>query len=536
MESVKLYIYVALKHILDLDQKSVSDLEEDDGCSDDDDDDEDRFSERRRKRFQKRPNIDMKKRLTQLSSSEISKLDLLDLEGPKLIHGAKTLLMFYQIIGQLNWLGKPLYLSLLYKLIVLTAVVYNLMDRFLIKSYSLNILDGNYRNPIFLFISFLTILTVSLQGLVSFRANLLDLCPFFKILSTPKLCFVREEVQHIVGTKWLKHFLFFFVYHTLIISMIVSEDLAHFIDEFRILNFLADLYTVTYFTISMTGVSFLDLYVRSCFGHWLLALKNHIESRFTYLHKHQRRAMKLRNLVPSDRDNINSMDVLSISETITTFNTAYNRPLLTFDEIQKHLNKMDDHLEATRSVQIGSLVLLSLNAFLLNGALFLLSYHLLADQNNLYHGFLMLLLSFNCILIMFFCYSGDRWVFYALSSFTQTVEDEYFMQSYIRPSTKLTENNSAQQQYDQPEAAAVNLMNNREFSIEQLETQSHCQPTNHKMLLIKKKDVLFCHEFLHQFENHLATPWSNLTLKTHVHMLRTFVTLIAAQIIFDHEH
>lgn len=478
--------------------------------------------------------------------------ELIDFKGPKLITGCKSLLIFYQLIGQLNLIGRPLYLSIIFKLLVFTLMTYYFLTRFMFKFYKLNIVNENYRNPIFLLITFLAILVVSCQILINIKINLFDLCPLYKILTTEKLCFVNIKVQHVLGTKSFIFMLIFHVYHSLVINMLVSTSLENYVTEFSFPEFLLDLYVQLAFSFNIIGISYLDLYIRSAFGHWLLALKSHLEHRFTYLHKYQRKiSHDLRRRATPAYISTSSASSLNTNRSTEEERKSSSRLkriepfLISFDEIQRNLNNMDDHLEVLRSVQIPTLVMLALIAFLGNGSLFLISYHLLADQANTYHGFLFLINSVNYIIIIFFCYSGDRWLYYALSSFVQTVEDEYFMQNDLKQQTGSSAMMlSSQQQVDvadrnsqfssisgnNNQSVANNIINSSPADIsEQLQSQQ-------QMLMIRKKDVLFCHEFLHQFENHLATPWSEFTFKTHLHTLRTFVTLIAAQIIFDHEH
>lgn len=226
---------------------------------------------------------------------------------------------------------------------------------------------------------------------------------------------------------------------------------------------------------------------------------------------------------------------------------------VSLDEIQKQLNNMDDHLEVLRSMQSTSLVFVSLSAFFANGALILFIYTLLTSRKAYYHGTILTLTSINYILIVFLCYIGDRLAYYGLSAFVQTVEDEYFLQSDRSTSAALAtvpemtskqpldsqqqqdtgDNTSSTAAMESSTSVSNSNYNKRLARRDQLQLQLQQQQ---QKLLIKRKDVLFCREFLHQFENHLATPWTKLTVKTHLHIMGTFVTLIAAQIIFDHEH
>lgn len=591
---MKLHIFVALKHILTDYDLSVLNSEteisegEDDGLGKENlvfnsiDDRKTKQSQssssvNKRKLSPKTVRIgkNSKKINNRNSQNSIYGEDLLDFEGPKLIEGIKYWLYFYQITAQLNWIGKPLYVSMLYKVLILMLTAWNTTTRVVLKFYNLQIINENYRNPIFLFISCMGFMTLMGQIFITFRVNLFDLCPLYKILITPKLCFLKKEVLQVLGDRCLGSYILGLLFHTVLISMLASKDLTQFVNDFHIFSFLLDLYTNTIFIFMVVGLSHQDLYVRCAFGHWLLGLRSHLEHRFTHLHKYQRNKLRIMraqninlnneqqliNLINSDEEAINK----SFRDEFEGLDGNGNRNrknfprLITFDMIQRNLNNMDDHLEVLRSVQISSMVLLSLNAFLVNGSLFLVSYHLLADQNNFYHGFLFLLLSLECLVLIFLCYSGDRWVYYALSSFVQTVEDEYFMQSDIKNQPEIEQDNQfsigPDNTYNEIGGMRRNLsvksqVNNinseeipksglsaMELELEASKTVQSCRIYKaQQMLFIRKKDVLFCREFLHQFENHLATPWSKLTFITHLHMARTFVTLIAAQIIFDHEH
>lgn len=237
---------------------------------------------------------------------------------------------------------------------------------------------------------------------------------------------------------------------------------------------------------------------------------------------------------------------------------------VSLDEIQKQLNNMDDHLEVLRSMQAASLVFVSLSAFFANGALFLFIYTLLTSRKAYYHGTILTLTSINYILIVLFCYIGDRLAYYGLGAFVQTVEDEYFLQGESSPQVDCgpesgsnavkradesrtggnpldtSDNTSSTLAMESSTSVSNSNHNNNKRALSRRDLLHMQQQQQHQRqqqkLLINRKDVLFCREFLHQFENHLATPWTKLTVKTHLHIMGTFVTLIAAQIIFDHEH
>ena len=503
--------------------------------------------------------------------------EVLDMSGPKLIGGLRSWLILYQIIGQLNWLGKPLYLSIVYKALILALNAYILRERYIKRGFRLNLVDQNYRNPIFIFISLLAFLSCFCQLCVSIYTNLFKLCPMFKILTTPKLCFISEDLQHVVGSRTLRVILVFILYNTVIMSMLVSNDLNEFLNEFNVLTFVMDYFTSASVVYYLIGMSHLDFYIRGSFGCWLIALKGNLEYRFTHLSRHQRQArasnVASNRLARKQSRASSGWSTGGVADPLSSLTrrssaggaeSAYhqgvdlsqvvNNPMVTtaeqqlqmgatgfkyftLDEVQKNLNNMDDHLEVWRSVQTWSSVLISLNAFLSNGALLLLAYNLLANQRNYYHGLLLILVSANYTLVIFISYIGDSLIYYALASFVRTVEDEYFLQhgdeAAAWPAASRDGVNG-----DARDATAPSTTTSRQVVLAELEpgSASASLRQHQQLLLIKKKDVLFCREFLHQFENHLWTPWSKLTVKTHLHMLGTFVTLIAAQIIFDHEH
>jgi len=451
--------------------------------------------------------------------------NLLDFEGPKLINGCRNWLLLYQILGHINWIGRPFYVSAIFKLFVFILTSYVMVGRFLWKLVSLNIISGQYRNPIVVIITLLEFVVFAGQTYVVIRMNLLNLCPMFKILTTPKLCFLKTDILQTIGDKTLSSMLIFNIYHSTLNCLVVTRSVSEFVHNFYLPTFLLDLYANLVYIYFIIGMSQMDLYIRLAFGHWLMALKSHLELRFTNLHRHQKRVRRLR--FGSDMEDQSSADGDVSPDPVGEPHKEPQLRLITFDEIQRNLNNMDDHLEVLRSIQIGSIVFVTLSAFLGVGALILITYHLIANQSDYYHGLLFLLLSVNYIVFVFISYSGDRWIYYTLGSFVQTVEDEYFMQSEIKDPVSP---NGHPIQTNERELAPIGdgLLSPLLADLELQQAQ--------QTLLIKKKDVLFCREFLHQFENHLATPWSKLTFKSHLHMLRTFVTLTAAQIIFDHEH
>lgn len=349
----------------------------------------------------------------------------------------------------------------------------------------------------------------------------------YKILTTPKLCFVKKEVLCLIGTGSLLFELVFTIYNTLIMYMLSKPNYDQFIEDFQLPTFLSIMVSCLIIHLYMLGITFIDLYIRSAYGFWLLELKNYLGQRFTYLHQQECRSLRR-----SKRKLKRNGKVFKKDEKFPQSRPeSSDQHSVTLDEIQADLNHMDDHLEVLRSVQGTHLLLTSLNAFLGNGGLFLLSYHLLAVQHNFYHGLLCIALSVNFILFSFLSYFGDSWLYYALSSFVQTVEDEYFMQSEGIKGPECNRSTLDASEVQKLSSEAAKAVVKRDSSACSEEYQAR-----HKLLIIKKKDVLFCREFLHQFEDHLGTPWVKLSLTAHIHLIRTFVTLIAAQIIFDYEH
>lgn len=432
----------------------------------------------------------------------------LDLTGPPLITGVKYELWLHVFMGQLNWLNAPLYFSIILKVVILSFAWRRLMLGVFAKIFSMDLVtERDSKNPIFVFISFLAGLTVLVQIITNAYVNTFNLGNLFKILRTPKLCFIKSEVLHSIGNQTMGFVTFMVIYNGTLMSMIKMKNFDEFIANFDLVEYLIDTYCINVCIFNWIGVSLLDFYVRTSFGHWLLALRDHLEKQFAYLHHN-----------PQILDGSIQGETLSNSASIPM-------KLITLDEIQRSLNNMDDHLEVMRHILWFPLVFMSLNSFLGNGALFLMTYHLIADQRNYYHGSILFFMALNYFLIVFSCYFGDSWLYYGLNSLVQCIEDEYFLQRDIKcpeQNRGMIEENDIKQEAPANEAD--------EFPEYLRDPQSGISPS------LKKKHVLFVREFLHQFENHLATPWSNLNFETHLHILRAFVTLVAAQIIFDHEH
>ena len=564
----------------------------------------------------------LKRRKADRINRGLKEVGLLDSRGPKLIDGYRGWLLFFQIFAQINWLNKPLYLSIIYKATLYGLALYWVWLDYIKPLLHSNIVDTNYKNPIFVFIGLLAFLMIIVHALVITYTNLFNLCPMFKVLTTPRLCFIKTEVQHIIGSKTLFSLTCIIVYQCALFRLLCSNTFEEFLNNFSIGNFLLDIMAIITLNFVLVGDTDIDFYMRVCFGFWIIAMKRNLEYRFAYLQQHQRlvglmnsstgrdqRQTRLRssgqratsvssssfgynlkleqdqqaqltgNVGEATERNVEGQkfanadggnDDFRSNESLETNFGSNKRPntarseqtalnnfkekykIDTMDEIQKSLNTMDDHLEVCRGIQNSSLVMITLNAFLLNGALLLLAYNLVANRGDYYHGVIVILITLNNTFGVFMCYIGDSWISYALGSFVQTVEDEYFLQG--GDSARVIQEQQLRQQYRNSinEVIDDSKSNNSDpvlppdWSIFQMKepstTGSELQQSielirqHQSLFLIKKEDVQFCREFLQQFKNHLATPWSKLTVKIHLHMVRTFVTLIAAQIIFDREH
>lgn len=443
----------------------------------------------------------------------------LDLSGPPLMSGFYVNLRLHVLMSHINWPNKPLYFSLIFKCMILGFMVNRIFSRVMDKIVDL-IDERDLKNPIFVFIGFLAIITTVVQFVTNSYVSTFNLGTFYKILREPKLCFIRQDILDQLGNKMTSFMVMFLIYNGILTGMLVSDNFNHFIETFDLVTLIIDIYMFGAAFYCLCGDSLIDFYIRTSFGHWVIALRDHLEKQFAYLHRQHH---------------------------VTPAKTRSPIKMITLDEIQRSLNNMDDHLEVMRSVHSFSLVLMSLNSFLGNGGLILMTYHLISDQKNYYHGFIVFLLSTSYFGAVFLCYFGDSWLYHALGSLVQCIEDEYFLQSDIKTITTTTstriESTTATETTTQQREQEQQIMTDQvgPFSeIEPLTEQCHEQALatidRRKTHILKKKHVLFFREFLHQFENHLATPWTNLTFVSHLHILRAFVTLVAAQIIFDHEH
>lgn len=511
-----------------------------------------------------------------------SKTSRLDLTGPPLNDGLRLKYLLC-IFGLFNWYNVPFFLAFFYKIII-HSITYIVIFRWTEKFWSLNLIDESFRNPIFLFIGFLGIISTTIQILYNVYLTTFCLYPIEKILTFPRLCFIRKDVLEMIGSRTIRSYIFGSIYHAILLEMLCKRDFDDFLNEFNFGEFILTVIAVADYNLCIVGVGLIDFYVRTSFGHWLLALKDHLEKQFKYLHSQNNRSDRnnynnnnnindnaIGNSNNNNNENITTDNMELVSFTITpqadiaTQNVSQseicdNIRIITLDEIQKSLNNMDDQLEIMRSVHSFSLVVASLNAFLTNGALILLTYHLLSDEHKYYHGFILFLISLNYWAAVFSCYFGDSWLYYGLSSLVETIEDEYFVQMDIKQTTSnqiktfptqdaLTDKSNLSKSLDINSNAHENDIesydeintnkNNDHIFVSSLIKFADSDTTNDNQVvspILRKKHVLFFSEFLHQFENHLATPWTNLTFESHLHILRAFVTLIAAQIIFDHEH
>lgn len=444
-------------------------------------------------------------------------VELLDFSGPKLMRGLKNWFLTYKIFGVINWESQPLYFSILYKCIVFAIMGYLLVFHVVLAFYDLDIISGAFNNPIFIFICLLSFSGISMQIMLAFKVNLFDLYPMYKILTTPKLCFLTEGTLHMIGTRSLRFTILMALYQSMLVLLACKRSLNHFVEDFYLPTFLLDIYANLVLHFNLLGMTYIDLYIRTAFGHWLLALQSYLELHFTHSRRNRRKSAAQVALKALRNGGELSPD-----------------SLLTFDIIRKSLNNMDDHLEVMRSTQMGDVFLMSLNGFLGDGAAFLLAYHLLADRLNFYHGLLFLLMSVNYIYVIFLSYFGDSWIYYALTSFTQAVEDEYFMQSDIVELPVEELKVAADYPLSGPSCGSQYCLSSGKASEQSPADNSDLYMKQEQLLLIKKDDVNFCREFRDQLETHLATPWSKMTLTSHLHSLRANVSLIAAQIIFDH--
>jgi hypothetical protein len=584
---------------------------------------------------------------TKAKGKGLSNIQILDPSGPKLMHGFRKWFILYQLVGQLNWSGKPLIVSIIYKLILIPACVYVIYQD-LIKSMVVYKVFLEFRNPIFVFISLSALMTIILLSSLTFYNNLFYWCPIFKVLTTEKLCFVSREVQEAIGNNLLPPVMTFYIISCILFRMLTASNFEEFLDNFNILGFITDLMALLCIGAHLIGMSRADFYIRACFAVWILAMKTNLENGLAYFQRHEqvmkryssskdqsyqmhidpaltRCEPKSSNLAVSscsarmatssdtrsnqndDRynscqtanpgtishdslatlsnsaalmndsfesildqkhvspmDNAGRVQKSSSRMTLDEFKAKYQ--IKTMDEIQKHLNAMDDHLEVSRNFQNGSLVLITLSAFLINGSLLLLAYYLLVNQGDYFHGFVVVILVLNYKVLVFMCYIGDSCILYALESFVQTVEDEYFLQSVNDDESAQEDIGSVDGGLDQDQTTSSD--NNchqtpvsttspveplsRSHLIDLTDATTPAAPIHEagtemtrrldsarqyrQLFIIKKRDVLFCREFLNQFQDHLATPWSKLSVKIQLHMVRTFATLIAALIIFDREH
>lgn len=454
--------------------------------------------------------------------------NIVDLSGPKLFGGTRHVLIYYQVVGLLNWIHAPLYVSLIYKIaLILLASIVTIM-RLMIPLMSLNLLDTVYTNPTFIFIFCLSVITSTAHFWLTIYINLFKLCPLFKIITTSKLCYISEQVQYVYGDGNLFLVFIFMVYNTCLVQMLVSTNYQQFLNDFSVGFFVLDLFSQTIIWYHIIGLEHYDSYIRYCFGSWIFGLKMNFESRFERFRIYHRIQLARCFNEYTERDDLDSKE----SHLLAQEDTIVER-FITLDEIQNHLNNMDDHLEVWRTIQAYSLALTSVNGFVNNGTLLLFAYSLLANRANYYHGLVVLAIAVNYWIVLFFCYSGDEFVYYALRKFVQSVEDEYYLQGSNDGLDRLIFD-YAEDEYQQLTESSSGEFNHELQS--QLIVLTNKLIAQHKTLLVKKENVLFCHEFVHQFNNHLATPWSRLNFNSHLHMLGTFVTLIAAQILFDEDH
>lgn len=428
--------------------------------------------------------------------SHRSRKSYLSLSGPPLLDGFNNVLVGLMISGQANLVDRPFYLSLILRIFIV-GLAFVRTTQTMMKVNDLGLLnERDVHNPIFILIGILAFITSCSLIIVNVYIVTFNMGIFYKVIRKPNLCFLRRDIMRTIGEKSGSMVVVVIIIHGIATNMVRAIDLEDYVENFDVTSLLLDIYANSVAILSWVGVSFLDFYIRVCFGHWLLGLRDHLTFQFSYLRQ--------------------TPNIMNKPDGGTEQELPYRGKLklISMDDIQRNLNNMDDHLELMRSSHTLSLVLITLNSFLANGAWIILGFHLLSDQKDYYHGPIILFFSFSTGLGASISYWGDSWLHHGLEKLVECIEDEYFQQSNL--SSTITE------------------PCNRSHS-----DSNEAQDTDDTSIIksgIKKKHVLFFREFEHQFSSHLATPWSNLNLKTHLHIIRAFASLLAAQIIFKHVH
>lgn len=472
---------------------------------------------------------------------------LLDMSGHPLTRGLpseRTL----RFLGLLNWPNRAIYVNIVYKCFVL-AIVGIRLNCIMIHYIENNLIFTE--NPVFITTTLLFAISCTMQIIISMYIALFKQHSIRHILREKKLCFLRVNVMKLIGSKTFHSYAYLTFTHCLLIKMASGRNFYQFLDDFRIGLFMLDFFSYLIANSWIFGLGFVDFYTRCAFGHWLLALKDHLEKQFMYIEqirinqdtisraldfKKRRLSLKVEvankisprkfsKMIHERKDlgdnRKNKLDRIQAGK-------SNQIELITIDQIQTSLNAMDDNLEILRTISSSYLLLNSLNCFLGVGILFLQAYHQLHNLGDKYHGLVNIAIACNYQLYQFVCYFGDSWLNYSLKSFVSFIEDAY----HINPSTYSDNcNNGKSKQY----------LNEQQYSTESIQMTSGSlqyvnQISSYGFFLPRKKHVLFLNEFKEQFKQHLGTAWVYTTLKSNIFTIRALVTLIAAQIIFDQIH
>lgn len=438
--------------------------------------------------------------LTSYKCHDRVQASLLDLSGPQLLKGLgfRNLLC---LVGFLNWFNRPLYLSLIYKAIVWSAISLRIVMLFL-NYYKYNIYTDV--NPIFFLTSILFSICSSAQIAAGMYLTTFKYDAIESTLAKKQLCFLRIDVLELIGFRTLQTFIYLSIIQSILIIMITKKDLNDFLTQFNVITFTLDIITFFPSNSLVFGLGFLDFYARCSFGHWLLALRDHLEKQFSHLSNIASR----------------SSNRCARNRKTGTKEIQLNIEIITLDQIQRSINNMDDHLERWRNLNSMAVTLSTLCSFLAEGIWLLNAYHQIQNLNDRYHGILHLLMVLNYHAFVFIGYLGDSWLDFCLKSLVACIEDTYFLQHDDILNQSLS--------YD------VETRLIRYEIRDHLSYSSASKVKRNSWTKIRKKHILFFKEFLKQFENHMGTSWSHLTFKSNLQMIRAFVTLIAAQIVFDH--
>lgn len=443
----------------------------------------------------------------------------LDYDGPRLLDGCRWWVRFYQLTGHISWFGWPLSMAILYRVALFSAVLWAISPRtaslFNIESFQVA-LQGT------LFSATFALSAVLGQFIIhrTLYVGLFDSVALKNILFTPKLCYLKTDVLKTIGDKTLSIALAFAYYHILLHFSVTYNTWNELKNDFGFRMFLIEvpLIVIMGFYVFIASTH-LDFYIRTCFAIWLLGLRRTL--KYKSINKFK---SKLRVIDYSPTERSESMTTLTSSTA-----TQDACQLLTLDDIIKSLNEMDNHLEALRNTQMFGIVTLTLNTYLGTGCVLLLSHITFAIQDDYFHGAILCLMTVNFSVNTFFIYFGDSFILYALNRLAQLIEDEFYMQ---KSDNEINSNESTTgTRGERSRREAIRVWRNCECSRCQLEQREEL-----RSFRITKNDVMFFREFLHQFKEHLATPWSQLNAQAHSEVFLAFVTLTAIQIMLAHEY